>query len=72
MTNTGELNKRIDASGLKKSYIAKVLGIAVSSLSRKIANKQEFKASEIDALCNLLGIETLEEKEAIFFAVKVA
>jgi transcriptional regulator with XRE-family HTH domain len=68
MTNTEKLNRRIEASGLKKSYIAKALGMAVSTLSRKISNKMDFKASEIDALCKLLGIESPEEKEAIFFA----
>lgn len=68
MTNTEKLNRRIEASGLKKSHIAKTLGMADSTLSRKISNKMDFKASEIDALCNLLGIESLEEKEAIFFA----
>ena len=68
MTDTAKLNKRIEDSGLKKSYIAKVLGMADSTLSRKISNVQDFKASEIDALCNILGIDSLEEKEAIFFA----
>ena len=37
-----------------------------------ITGKKEFKASQIDALCNILGIEDLEKKEAIFFAEKVA
>ncbi len=68
MTNTEKLNKRIEQSGLKKAHIAKSLGMAVSTLSRKISNKMDFKASEIDALCDVLGIESLEEKEAIFFA----
>lgn len=73
MTHTEKLNERIEASGLKKSYIAKVLGFeSVTTLSHKIANRREFKASEIDALCTLLGIESLEEKEAIFFAQEVA
>ena len=72
MTNKELLNERIKKSGMKKSYIAKALGIAPGSLSRKIASQQDFKASEINALCKLLGIETPEEKEAIFFAAKVA
>lgn len=72
MTNTEELNKRIKKTGLYKSYIAKALGIAPSTLSRKIANKLDFNTSEINALCKLLGIESLEEKEAIFFAPEVA
>lgn len=69
MTNTAKLNDRIQQSGLKKSYIAKVLGVADSTLARKINNAQDFRASEIDALCKLLGIDDLEEKEAIFFAL---
>lgn len=68
MTNTEKLNDRIRASGLKKNYIALVLNIAESTLARKINNAQDFRASEINKLCELLGIETLEEKEAIFFA----
>lgn len=72
MTNTEKLNQLIEASGLKKSYIAKAIGKTVSTLSRKINNKQDFTATEIDALCDLLGIEDLEEKENIFFALEVA
>lgn len=72
MTNTDLLEKRIRESGLKKSYIAKVLGITLKTLANKIMNRCEFKASEIDALCELLGITDLAEKEAIFFAAKVA
>ena len=68
MTNTTLLNEYIQRSGLKKNYIAKVLDIAESTLSRKINNAQDFNATEINALCFLLGIKSLEEKEAIFFA----
>ena len=72
MTDTAKLNERIDAVGLKKSYIAKTLGIAASTLARKITNKQDFNTREIATLCRILGIESLEEKEAIFFASEVA
>lgn len=72
MTNTDLLEARIYKSGLKKSYIAQVLGINPKTLSNKIANRCEFKASEIDALCKLLGITDPAEKEVIFFAEKVA
>ena len=34
----------------------------------KLQNKREFKTSEVAALCELLEIELLEEKERIFFA----
>ena len=36
----------------------------------KMQNKQEFKTSEVAALCELLEIESLEEKERIFFCQK--
>lgn len=67
MTDTKKLNERILASGLKKKYIAQVLGIAVSTLSRKLNDAQDFNTREIKALCELLGIDNLEEKEDIFF-----
>ena len=72
MTNIEKLSERIDDAGLKKSYIAKVLDIDPSTLSRKLAGKSDFTAREINILCNLLRIDTLEEKEEIFFAPEVA
>lgn len=72
MTNTAKLELRIQQSGLKKSYIANALGITLKTLANKIANRCEFKASEIDAICKLLVITDPAEKEAIFFAAKVA
>ena len=70
MTNTELLNKRIEASGYKRSYIAKAIGLkSAYGLSKKINNETEFKATEINALCELLNINSLEEKEAIFFAI---
>lgn len=71
MTNTEKLRDIIDLSGYKRSHIASVLGISTAALAQKIDNRREFKASEIDALCKLLGIKSLTEKEAIFFAEKV-
>ena len=68
MTNTTLLNERIEKSGYKRSYIAKALGLSAYGLAKKIQNESEFKASEINALCGLLKIESPEEKEAIFFA----
>lgn len=66
MTNTKLLKKKIDLSGYKMKYIAAQLGITYYGLSKKVNNETEFKASEIQALCDLLNI-TGEEKEKIFF-----
>ena len=68
MTNTTLLEKKIEESGLRKSYIAKELGLSTYGLSLKIKNVNEFKASEIDKMCLVLGITNLEERCAIFFA----
>lgn len=72
MTDTAKLQARIASAGFKKSYIANALGISTAALAQKVSNRREFKASEIDALCKLLGITSLKEKESIFFAEKVA
>ena len=71
MTNTAALNDLIRNSGLKRSYIAKCLGISTTSLSYKINNRYPFTAKEIDLLCKLLGIESIEQRFAIFFAEEV-
>ena len=69
MTNTELLKDKIEQSGYKKSYIAKAIGLkSTYGLSLKINNETEFKASEINALCELLKIDSLEEKQRIFFA----
>lgn len=68
MTNTVLLEERIQASGYKKSYIAKVLGLTRYGLSLKIQGVTEFKAGEITAMCELLGIDDWQERDRIFFA----
>lgn len=68
MTNTEKLEDRIQTSGLKKNYIAKVLGIDQKTLKNKITGRTEFKESEMDAMWRLLGITDPAEKISIFFA----
>jgi len=67
MTNTGLLKVKVEKSGLKYEYLAIKTGITRFSLANKINNKNEFKASEISKLCTELNIETLEERDLIFF-----
>lgn len=73
MVNTEMLNKRIDDSGLKRAFIAEKLGITRQGLFLKVNNYpgSEFLSSEVQGLCELLGITKLTEKEAIFFAKRV-
>lgn len=71
MTDTALLNARIKEIGLKKSKIASILGITCETLSRKVHNKQQFKAEEITVLCDILRIDNLAVKDTIFFAREV-
>lgn len=68
MIDTQLLQKAIQKSGLKKKKIAQMLQISVMSLHRKVTNQTEFKAKEIEILCNILAICDLHQKEQIFFA----
>ena len=72
MTNTKLLNEIIKKSGLKRVYIAEKVGLTPVGLYNCITGKSEFKASQINVLCDLLGIKDLELKEAVFFTDFVA
>lgn len=67
MINSGLLRKKIDESGYKKSFIAKKIELTSYGLSLKVSNKNEFKASEIMKLSELLSISK-EERDLIFFS----
>ena len=67
MTNTALLEKAIQDSGLKKAYLAEKIGLTPAGFRNCVTNRAEFKASQINALCEMLGIVDLERKEAIFF-----
>jgi len=71
MTDTKELEKIIKDSGLKKSYIAKAVGLSRQGLDNKVKNRSPFTSTEICILCRLLCITSLKEKERIFFANNV-
>ena len=68
MTNTKLLMDYVKKSGLKLGYIAEQMELSRYGLSKKINNDTEFKASEIEKLCNLLHITSMEDRSRIFFA----
>lgn len=67
MTDTKKLKEKIQASGLKKSYIAFKLGVSPSTVTALLQNKTEFKASQIRAICEVLNIQDDAEIRSIFF-----
>lgn len=68
MTNTKLLDIKIAASGKKLGYLAEKVGLSLGGFYNCRNNKSEFKASQIQILCEELGITDLKEKQAIFFA----
>lgn len=70
MTDSAALKELIKAKGLKLKFVADFLGLTSYGFALKLNNKQEFKTSEIAALCDLLEIKSLKEKESLFFKQK--
>jgi hypothetical protein len=68
MTNTKLLREQVQSNGLKYGFIAKKLNLSACGLKRKIENTNEFKASEIVKLCEILGLDD-KMRDKIFFAV---
>lgn len=68
MTNSELLAKYIEASGKKKKYLAAKIGLSYAGFRNCETNKAEFTASQIDVLCDELGINKLADRFAVFFA----
>ena len=64
MTATNELRALLIKKGYTQSMMAKEIGVSYQTFSCKINNKAEFKVSEIETLCQLLGIV---DKDKYFF-----
>ena len=67
MYNKDLMRTALTDSGLKQNYVASRLGIDQSTFSAKLSGTREFKASEIDAIRNLLRLSA-KDVERIFFA----
>ena len=65
MIDMDQLIAKIDASGLKRRFIAEQIGMSDSLLSKKLKGEAEFKASEIVKMANLLHLSD-EERVSIF------
>jgi DNA-binding XRE family transcriptional regulator len=72
MTNTTLLEELINNSGLKRSYIAKKLGISRQALHKKIIGGAQFVGPEIKIMCELLKLETWAQIKPVFFAGDVS
>lgn len=68
MTNKKLLETKISSCGKKKGYLAKKCGLSHQGFLNCINGKAEFNATQIQTLCDELGITSLREKDSIFFA----
>lgn len=60
------LNTVIDESGLKRSYIARAIGISPKVFHDRTSGVTQWKSGEIAAFCNLLGLKK-KQRDDIFF-----
>lgn len=69
MTDSTLLENIIESKGIKYYFLAEKIKMSYQSLRSKIDNKHEFKQSEIEKICEVLGIsDDLKLKNDIFFA----
>ena len=72
MTDVEKLKDKIEASGKKKCYLAKKIGVSKQGFRNLCLGKTQFRTEQVKILCEELNITDLEEKESIFFAPGVA
>ena len=66
MGNPLYLEEAITASGKKKSYLAKRLGVSRQTFSKRIQDPSAFTNLQTDILCDELNITKLSDKQKIF------
>lgn len=63
MTDVNRLKEVVRDSGLKKVYIAERLGITYQGYLKKENGENEFMASEIKSMQELLGLSAKDTRE---------
>lgn len=71
MLNTALLDDFIVKSGKKREFLAEKCGLTRQGFYMKCKGINEFTLKEANILCHEIGVETLEDKERIFFAPDV-
>ena len=66
--NFSKLLGKIKECGYTQESLAEAIGMNKSTLSLKLNNKGEFKATEIDDICRILDISN-DEIGIYFFAI---
>ena len=69
MIDQNRLNAQIQASGYKKKYLARALGISAATLYSRLRGQSEFRLGEAQRLGFLLGLSA-EEQARCFWTLK--
>ena len=62
-----KLNEAIKTSGMRKTFLSKMLGLSHAGFYNKLNGATEFTASEIKVLARLLNLDS-EQIISIFFS----
>lgn len=68
MTDWELLDKKIEASGLRKGYLYERTGMTRGRWHYLRSNNIDPTPTEIQKICEALNIRSLKEKDQIFFA----
>lgn len=68
MVDTPRLKALMRAKGVTQRSLGECIGMDKNSLNAKLNGQRAFKANEIVAICDALGVETAEEICALFLA----
>lgn len=66
MVNTLKLKARIIGEGYSQRSLAKAIGINKNTLNSKVNGNVQFNIDEVDKICEVLHINTADDKCAIF------
>lgn len=66
MVNTLKLKGKIAEAGYSQTSLAVAAGMSKNTLNAKVNGKTPFNCDEAEAICNVLGISSNDEKAEIF------
>lgn len=68
MVNTRKLKAKILLEGYTQASLAKAANMSKNTVNAKVNGRMDMTLADVDVFCELLNIETPEEKVDIFLA----
>ena len=70
--NQQKLSEKMKEKNISVYQMYTILGISKSAFYRKCKGITEFKLNEIKKICDVLGLQSSDERDTIFFTEKVS